>query len=194
MSSGLDYQGFSGLTPIPQPEKHSLAFQFSYALYSLVCIPIFSNWMQDKTLSSGIKHTWIYISIPLLLSFPKRSLWASVSSAINGNDNYSPYLRICWEDYIRENHYKMLSMEPGKEESGINIIMSLESESEVAQSCLIVCNPWTVAHQASPSMGFSRQEHWKRLPFPSPVKNWNWKLKLFTIVHTQNGLPWWLSW
>ena len=28
--------------------------------------------------------------------------------------------------------------------------------------------PWTVAHQAPPSMGFSRQEHWSGLPFPSP--------------------------
>ena len=28
--------------------------------------------------------------------------------------------------------------------------------------------PWTVAHQASPSMGFSRQEYWNGLPFPSP--------------------------
>ena len=28
--------------------------------------------------------------------------------------------------------------------------------------------PWTVAHQAPPSMGFSRQEYWSGLPFPSP--------------------------
>jgi len=28
--------------------------------------------------------------------------------------------------------------------------------------------PWTVAHQASLSMGFSRQEYWSGLPFPSP--------------------------
>ena len=27
---------------------------------------------------------------------------------------------------------------------------------------------WTVAHQASPPMGFSRQEYWSGLPFPSP--------------------------
>ena len=27
---------------------------------------------------------------------------------------------------------------------------------------------WTVAHQALPSMGFSRQEYWNGLPFPSP--------------------------
>ena len=28
--------------------------------------------------------------------------------------------------------------------------------------------PWTVAFQASLSMGFSRQEYWSGLPFPSP--------------------------
>ena len=29
--------------------------------------------------------------------------------------------------------------------------------------------PRTAAHQASPSLGFSRQEHWSGLPFPSPM-------------------------
>ena len=28
--------------------------------------------------------------------------------------------------------------------------------------------PWTVAHQAPLSMGFSRQDYWSGLPFPSP--------------------------
>ena len=28
--------------------------------------------------------------------------------------------------------------------------------------------PWTVAHQAPLCMGFSRQEHWRGLQFPSP--------------------------
>ena len=32
----------------------------------------------------------------------------------------------------------------------------------------LFATPWTVAYQASPSMGFSRQEHWSGLPFPSP--------------------------
>ena len=27
---------------------------------------------------------------------------------------------------------------------------------------------WTIAYQAPPSMGFSRQEYWSGLPFPSP--------------------------
>ena len=29
--------------------------------------------------------------------------------------------------------------------------------------------PYMAAHQAPPSLGFSRQEHWSGLPFPSPV-------------------------
>jgi len=43
-----------------------------------------------------------------------------------------------------------------------------ESESEVIQSCPTLCDPWTVAHQAPLSMGFSMQEFWSGLPFPSP--------------------------
>ena len=35
--------------------------------------------------------------------------------------------------------------------------------------CVYFCGtPWTVAHQAPLSMGFSRQEYWSRLSFPSP--------------------------
>ena len=30
----------------------------------------------------------------------------------------------------------------------------------------LFATPWTVAHQAPPSMGFSRQEYWSGLPFP----------------------------
>ena len=40
--------------------------------------------------------------------------------------------------------------------------------SEVAQSCPTLCDPQTVAHHVPPSMGFSRQEYWSGLPFPSP--------------------------
>ena len=32
----------------------------------------------------------------------------------------------------------------------------------------LFATPWTVAYQASQSMGFSRQEYWSGLPFPSP--------------------------
>ena len=32
----------------------------------------------------------------------------------------------------------------------------------------LFATPWTVAHQAPPFMGFSSQEYWSGLPFPSP--------------------------
>ena len=32
----------------------------------------------------------------------------------------------------------------------------------------LLATTWTAAHQAPPSMGFSRQEYWSRLPLPSP--------------------------
>ena len=38
------------------------------------------------------------------------------------------------------------------------------------QSCPILCDPEMAAHQAPPSLGFSRQEHWSGLPFPSPMR------------------------
>ena len=46
--------------------------------------------------------------------------------------------------------------------------MKVKSESEVAQSCLTLAIPWTAAHQAPPSMGFSRQKYWSGVPWPSP--------------------------
>ena len=45
--------------------------------------------------------------------------------------------------------------------------------------------PWAVAHQAPPSIEFSRQEYWSGLPFPSPlysVRNY-----IQYLVITYNG-------
>ena len=33
----------------------------------------------------------------------------------------------------------------------------------------LLATPWTVAHQAPPPMGFSRQEYWSGVPLPSPI-------------------------
>ena len=33
----------------------------------------------------------------------------------------------------------------------------------------LFATPWTGAHQAPPSMGFSRQEYWSGVPLPSPI-------------------------
>ena len=42
------------------------------------------------------------------------------------------------------------------------------SEVKSLSHVQLFATPWTVAHQAPRSMGFSRQEYWSGLPFPSP--------------------------
>ena len=53
-------------------------------------------------------------------------------------------------------------------------------------SCVRLCvTPKTTAHQAPPSLGFSRQEHWSGLPFPSPMyesEKWKWSLSVFDLA------------
>ena len=52
--------------------------------------------------------------------------------------------------------------------------MKEKSQSEVAQLCLTLATPWTAAHQAPPSMGFSRQEYWSGVPLPSPYSDYSY--------------------
>ena len=42
------------------------------------------------------------------------------------------------------------------------------SEVKLLNHVRLFATPWTIAYQAPPSMGFSRQEYWSGLPFPSP--------------------------
>jgi len=48
----------------------------------------------------------------------------------------------------------------------VNIQLLLLSRFSRVQLC---ATPYTAAHQAPLSMGFSRQEHWSGLPFPPPM-------------------------
>ena len=48
----------------------------------------------------------------------------------------------------------------------------------------LFATPWTVAHQAPLSTGFSRQESWNGLPFPSPSY---WRL-LYYFVNEFNSI------
>ena len=59
----------------------------------------------------------------------------------------------------------------------LNFITNLKSMSAAAaaaakllQSCPTLCDPIDGSDQAPPSLGFSRQEHWSGLLFPSPMR------------------------
>ena len=64
-----------------------------------------------------------------------------------------------------------LSKRPSQTMLSIAVLLSLTLScmwAQPLQSCPTLCNPSGVAHQAPQSMGLSRQEYWKELPFPSP--------------------------
>ena len=48
------------------------------------------------------------------------------------------------------------------------LVVTLHCEVKSLSGVRLFATPWTVAYQASPSMGFSRQDYWSGLPFPSP--------------------------
>ena len=62
-------------------------------------------------------------------------------------------------------------------------------------SCIrLFATPWTVACQAPQSMGFSRQEYWSGLPFPSPgdlpntgIKPWSPALQADSLADDPNS-------
>ena len=47
----------------------------------------------------------------------------------------------------------------------------------------LFATPWTVAYQVLPSTGFSRQEYWNGLPFPSPDNHSN-QLQIYIVLHS----------
>ena len=59
-------------------------------------------------------------------------------------------------------------------------------------SCVRLCaTPEMAAHQAPPSLGFSRQEHWSGFSFPSPMhesEKWKWSRSVVSNTQWPRGL------
>ena len=56
----------------------------------------------------------------------------------------------------------------------------------------LCATPKMAAHQASPSLRFSRQEHWSGLPFPAPMhesEKWKWSRSVVSDSVRPHGLP-----
>ena len=64
---------------------------------------------------------------------------------------------------------------------GSPALLLLLSHFSRVQLC---ATPYMAAHQAPPSLGFSRQEHWSGLPFPSKMhesEKWKWSLSVVSV-------------
>ena len=92
-----------------------------------------------------LKEGYIYILRKALISYCNQLLWKT-----GAYDKDSP----SWPNSCRA---------PGSAPSSRSVC----AMCSIAQSCPTLATSWTVAHQASLSMGFPKQECWSGLPFPS---------------------------
>ena len=63
--------------------------------------------------------------------------------------------------------------------------------AKLLQSCPTLCNPIDGSPPGSPSLGFSRQEHWSGLPFPPPMhesEKWKWSRSVVSDPQQPHGL------
>ena len=76
----------------------------------------------------------------------------------NSDDHYIYY---CGQKSLRRNTVAIMVNKRVR-----NAVLLLLSRFSHVRLC---ATPETAAHQAPPSLGFSRQEYWSELPFPSPM-------------------------
>ena len=85
---------------------------------------------------------------------PQKSLFTSGSSILKA---YMQHMLQWWESLIRKH-------------------IAATAAAKSFQSCLTLWDPTDRSPPGSPSLGFSRQEHWSGLPFPSPMhESERWK-------------------
>ena len=78
-----------------------------------------------------------------------------------------------WMNWIKLNFRESSQLRDGTQVSWHWLLLLLLSRFSHVRLC---ATPETAAHQAPLSLGFSRQEHWSRLPFPSPThESEKWK-------------------
>ena len=84
-----------------------------------------------------------------------------------GKRNASVCVYACMHALLCLLYYDILVIE-GKKAVEKDLKHGLKVRVKLLSRVRPSATPWTVAYQASPSMGFSRQEYWSGLPFPSP--------------------------
>ena len=138
------------------------------------------------------KHPDIIIILPLFLFIFHQHIWFFLSNELNQQ---------CWVYSVGFSNFPITNHLLLKFDfrliifSDINIITwrVLDSNNPVylkhaaaaaaksLQSCPTLCDPIDSSPQVPPSLGFSRQEHWSGLPFPSPMhesEEWKWSYSI----------------
>ena len=127
----------------------------------------------------SFSHVWFFVTPwtvafqdPLSMEFSRQEYWSGLPFSLCAKSVQScPTL-----------HDPMDCSPPGSSDHGILQARTLEwvaisffnawkwkVKVKALSHIWLLATPWTAAHQAPPSIGFSRQEYWSGVPLPSPV-------------------------
>ena len=128
-----------------------------------------------------LRQSLINIGFPVFIfqwSVHPQIAWRQSINLLFKRKNFKNPVQWVWifkgqETTVRTQHGTMDWFRIGKgvwQGCSYNSLFNLYAECVLSSfSCVqLLVTPWTVAHQAPPSMGFSRQEYWSGVPCPSP--------------------------
>ena len=119
-----------------------------------------SRWCLPAISSSVVPFSSCPQSLPASGSFPVSQHFAWGGQSI-GVSALASILPMNTQDWSPSEWIGWISLQS----KGLSRVFS---NTTVQKHVRLFATPWTVAYQASSSMGFSRQGYWSGLPFPSP--------------------------
>ena len=129
---------------------HTILQLYLELIPKYACFQIVWMWKSINCIRLFATPWTIACQVPLSMGFPRQIYWSELPFPPPGD-----------------------LPNPGIEPRSPTLLLLLSRFSRVR----LCATPYTVAHQASPSLGFSRQEHWSGLPFPSRMhesEKWKW--------------------
>ena len=139
-------------------------------LFNAALLRITKIWKQPWCLSMDdwIKKIW-WSFVTTLMKLEDLCLWRKMDRDI------LYYFTYMWNpNRTKQKQTHWYREQIGGYQSGKQWLLLLLSRFSHVRLC---ATPQTAAHQAPPSLGFSRQEYWSGLPFPSPMhesEKWKW--------------------
>ena len=121
----------------------------------LWCVPCWRSSSFANTLKQ-VLNLWLYVR-----KIPQSFYTFDFHKDLGGNSLEVQWLELC--ALTAEGLDSILGQGTKIQQGALLLLLSLVSRVRLCAT------PWTAAHQALPSLGFSRQEHWSGLPFPSAM-------------------------
>jgi len=105
----------------------------------------------DKVWLANTQWDKFFLCPVVSLSVPYR--WVHLD-----HSSVNPLAQLYLTDHFQATQFKTATSNSGSRKVKVKLLSRVR----------LFATPWTVAHQAPPSMGFSKQENWSGVPFPSP--------------------------